>query len=234
MGKLNWQYALGELVLIFTGITLSLWFNDWSEDKKQRSVEIKTLREIKTEILLDTIDINDNIRSYRAMVEGDSLIHQWLMHALPDTVITSRRIANLDAHYTITFHSSAYETLKSRGVETIRNDSLRLAIVQLYDFDYKLVEQSENQGMMRENRERVFPHFIRNFHITTRLVNGVPQDVFATKNYGALRKDTDFRTVFVENRFVRITMLRRYEKVRAKILSLAGAIDQEIEGSGNH
>ncbi|MCD2260749.1 hypothetical protein [Psychroserpens luteolus] len=38
-----------------------------------------------------------------------------------------------------------YETLKSRGLETINNDSLRLKIALYYDFEYEKIKTNEKQ-----------------------------------------------------------------------------------------
>ncbi|WP_262910644.1 hypothetical protein [Psychroserpens luteolus] len=32
---INWKYAFGELLLIFLGITIAIWFNNWNETKNQ-------------------------------------------------------------------------------------------------------------------------------------------------------------------------------------------------------
>ena len=34
--KINWQYAIGEVILIFVGITLAIAFNNWNEERKAR------------------------------------------------------------------------------------------------------------------------------------------------------------------------------------------------------
>ena len=38
---------------------------------------------------------------------------------------------------------SGYETLKSKGLETIKNDSLRVKIINLYEFDYQVMKKFE-------------------------------------------------------------------------------------------
>ena len=36
-------------------------------------------------------------------------------------------------------NTAGYETLKSRGLELIKNDSLRLQIITLYEYNYKIL-----------------------------------------------------------------------------------------------
>jgi hypothetical protein len=33
-GKFNWKYVVGEILLIFIGINLAIWFNNWNTSKK--------------------------------------------------------------------------------------------------------------------------------------------------------------------------------------------------------
>ncbi|NVJ45952.1 MAG: hypothetical protein HWE07_02460, partial [Cytophagia bacterium] len=40
--KLNWKYAMGEVALIFIGISLAIAFQNWNEDRKQ-NIESKAI-----------------------------------------------------------------------------------------------------------------------------------------------------------------------------------------------
>lgn len=40
-------YAIGEIVLIFAGITLSIWFSNWNDARKDRDAEVKLLKEFR-------------------------------------------------------------------------------------------------------------------------------------------------------------------------------------------
>lgn len=43
--KINWKYILGELLLIFLGINLAIWFNDWNAaNKTADNMEIALLK----------------------------------------------------------------------------------------------------------------------------------------------------------------------------------------------
>ncbi len=46
--RINWKYIVGEVLLIFLGINLAIWFNDWSATQKitrQRSIAIDKIKE---------------------------------------------------------------------------------------------------------------------------------------------------------------------------------------------
>lgn len=50
-------------------------------------------------------------------------------------------------------NKSGYESLKSRGLNLVKNDSLRLEIISLYDFYYEIIEKlEENYDEMQFNK----------------------------------------------------------------------------------
>ncbi len=52
--KLNWKYALGELVLIFLGISLAITFQNWNEGRKN-DIELRSiLLNLETELKEDS------------------------------------------------------------------------------------------------------------------------------------------------------------------------------------
>jgi Family of unknown function (DUF6090) len=52
--KLNWKYALGELVLIFLGISLAITFQNWNEDRKNKAKELKFLEGLYADFQADS------------------------------------------------------------------------------------------------------------------------------------------------------------------------------------
>jgi len=70
--KLNLKYIFGEILLLFIGINLAIWFNNWNASKKineEKKVAIsKITEEIKNnKIEIDSVLINSNriINAYR-------------------------------------------------------------------------------------------------------------------------------------------------------------------------
>ncbi|WP_420320325.1 hypothetical protein [Flagellimonas sp.] len=73
----NWKYILGEILLLFAGINLAIWFNDWNaskavqQDKEVALVKIKGEIEANLEELVQNRELNQQIPSFFA--EMDSL-----------------------------------------------------------------------------------------------------------------------------------------------------------------
>lgn len=66
----NWKYIIGEILLLFVGINLAIWFNDWNEskiirkDKEIALVKIKGEIENNLEELLESNASNQTIISF--------------------------------------------------------------------------------------------------------------------------------------------------------------------------
>ena len=145
MKKINWRYALGELLLIFLGITTAIWFNNWNEKQKSLETEIKSINEIKNAIQQDVQDINENISGFQNRV---LLFNQLLEHIekkLPINDSLKTNLPYLQGVTTFLPNTGPYETLKSRGLETISNDSIRLEISLYYDYEYEKIQTNERQ-----------------------------------------------------------------------------------------
>jgi hypothetical protein len=51
---------------------------------------------------------------------------------------------------------AGYETLKSKGLELIKNDSLRLEIISLYEYDYNTLRKLEEEYFEMQFQENYF------------------------------------------------------------------------------
>lgn len=48
--SLNWKYVLGEVILIFLGINLAIWFNNWNSNNKLNADKRMALTALKEEV----------------------------------------------------------------------------------------------------------------------------------------------------------------------------------------
>ncbi|WP_298892361.1 DUF6090 family protein [uncultured Psychroserpens sp.] len=142
---INWKYAFGELLLIFLGITIAIWFNNWNETKKSNKIELKSIKEIKSAIHQDILDINENIYGFSMRVKLYNQVIEHVEKDLPMNDSLNTKLPYLLGVTTFLSNEGPYETLKSRGLETISNDSLRLQIALYYDFEYEKIKTNEKQ-----------------------------------------------------------------------------------------
>lgn len=131
MGKYL-KYAIGEIILVMIGILLALQVNDWNENRKNRRYEREILSIISQNLKNDSIALTIELNKSKASNEltdrllkrvgsgnyGDSL-NNWL-----GKIISFERFKS---------QSSAFEVLKSKGIDIISDKDLRLALISYYD-----------------------------------------------------------------------------------------------------
>ena len=48
----NWKYVLGEIFLIFIGITLAIWFNNFNQNRIDENKKVQYLADLKSDGVL--------------------------------------------------------------------------------------------------------------------------------------------------------------------------------------
>jgi hypothetical protein len=139
------KYAIGEIVLVVIGILFALQINNWNERRKENNIEHKILVEISKGLKQDLIDIKANTSEHRAGLKACEYYFNMFTNkqVQPDSI--SYYYTYLTRGYISIQNKSGYESLKSRGLELIKNDSLRTAIIKLYEQDYPFIMKLEEQ-----------------------------------------------------------------------------------------
>ena len=144
-------YALGEIVLIVIGILIALQIDAWADDRSERRFEHKTLSQIRTNLQTDHKELSEillnrreatqsieNILSIEDPGNADDNLELWLS-----------AVMQFDRFHSLT---SAYEVLKSRGLDIVRNDELRTTLGIYYDSWAREIQQHNldiETGFMR-------------------------------------------------------------------------------------
>lgn len=145
------SYALGEVLLIFIGISLALWFDNWNEDQKRSKMQIATLIEISEGLKGDIQSLkNDSIGCNRITQNifqlADVLDSQQTYNESLDTLLLS------PTNYIVySFNISPYKLLESRGLDLITDKNLRQQISDLYSYQYNYIIQVSTQDKDANN-----------------------------------------------------------------------------------
>lgn len=136
-------YAAGEIILVVIGILLALQVNNWNEDRKDRNREQKILKSIYDDISMDRKNLN-------AMIENETRngnLNKELISILKSPV--SKYDSSMDSlfgkinRYDVFYPQKiGYESLKSIGLDVLKNDELKSVIVDLYDYQYGLIAET--------------------------------------------------------------------------------------------
>jgi len=144
------RYAIGEIVLVVIGILIALQINDWNENRKERLIDVKSLKNLKHDLQNDSTDIVKYI-NIRTGISNAA-------HELPkDAKLKNfNDVYRLDSPYiTVALwaqfipNNNTFEELKSSGnLQLIKNDSIKNLHLDLNKKYEELV--SDRNHMRRE------------------------------------------------------------------------------------
>lgn len=164
------KYAFGEIILVVIGILIAVQINNWNIKKTLSKIEKNILNEISNGLDNDLKDIEDNIDGHKIGLKSTLYWRKVITNRPVDTDSIYFYYQFLTRNFISIQNTSSYESLKSKGLEMISNDSLRLQIISLYEEDYNLMksleeEYSENQvfnNYFKEINDIVSSYFIFN------------------------------------------------------------------------
>lgn len=193
------KYALGEIVLVVIGILIALSINNWNEERKDRSFERNILSEIK--VALDN-DINYMLRNIDRLERLDSSINVMLdlIEQKADFIDSlydkdQGRSYMLATGIIYQYNIGPFEALKASGLNKIKNDSLRNALIHLYDFDFPRHKEfiEYNDLDYKEQVDRWFDFqgepFIENINGERFIRQKFPKDLLRNPDFLVLLND---------------------------------------------
>jgi hypothetical protein len=221
MKKLNLSYAVGEVLLIFIGITLAIAFQNWNENRKSAKLEHAVLEQLKVALQNDLADVNANISTHKygkvnCQETLETLSKEETIH--PDFFIQGI-MRSSDFTFLIS-DVSTYEYLKSVGLHIIQNDSLRKQITHLYDVVYESIYGIEGnseflQKDIIENLKRYYSANADGF---------IPND-----NFKKLKKNNDLKFDLKAIELSHQNMINRYEnRIKPELELLIQMVDVEL------
>jgi len=201
------------------GILLALWVNNCDEGRKKQEIEQKTLLEIHAGLEQDRRDLEETIGGYEYRVWNVETIFDFLSRdSLPQDSL-AMRVNDLIGYSFLLANTAAYETLKSRGLETVKNDSLRLAITKLYDVDYEAILTSEKH-LNETYTHLLLPYLVSNIKL------GVNR--FTAEEVQKIKTDRPFQQMLWQIKFFNQATLERYQSTLKSLEKLLRDINGEL------
>jgi hypothetical protein len=149
-------YATGEIILVVIGILIALSINTWNENRKSVNVQNSILREIENGLDKDVVDMNHNINGHQQGLQASAYFNKIINNRPVDMDSVAYQYTKLLRGFASLQNTSSYESLKSRGLEIIQNDSLRLQIISLYEEDYATLKVLEERYPENQHYDHFF------------------------------------------------------------------------------
>jgi len=157
------KYAIGEIVLVVIGILIALSINNWNENRKMKFKEIKSLNELRKDLVQNLNDINGNISDLQICKNSNEVIIYHIDNNIAYNDSLDYHFSMLYPYISFIANQTTYETLKQNGIDLISNDSLRRLISDLYSYQFKAYQTFENTYMVNHYINNVNPMFISEF-----------------------------------------------------------------------
>lgn len=201
------------------GILLALWINNCDEGRKKRDIEQKTMKELYAGMEQDRKDVEESITGYEYRLWNIDAIFDFLGRDTIPQDSLSQRVNDLIGFSYLLANTAAYETLKSRGLETITTDSLRLGIATLYDVDYEAIQTTEKY-LNDLNNTLLIPHIVSNLRLGA--------DQFTPEEIAKIKADRYLQQVIWQLKFFNQAALVRYQHSLKNLKSLMREIEMEL------
>lgn len=218
-------HILAEIGIVTIGILIAYQLNNWKEVRSTQTEEKKILQEIKSNLELDLSDLQGNHDGHkRALALFDSL--GMFAESSEYNPKIPMFIRNCFRDFIFLPQTSAFETLRSKGVTLINNDSLRIKILRLYDFDYVLLVKIESEFAPSQFNAD-YRYIVENYFLDFDLLDDEKIKPRFDNSKWLNNSDVKVRRDMVRNE--RIFDLKIYKGVIESVNDLIKELDKEIE-----
>jgi hypothetical protein len=184
LGRYIW-YAIGEILLIFAGITLALWFSNWNDERKLRESELQILADIAE-------NLRTNVGHFRTNIKDDEDIVSQCNRFVESTAAKQPWSDELGSDlyqcrwWTSPFlTSAAYQSLKAKGTDLIADKELRSSITKLYEQTYAFLVNDIDKQFWGFQESIIMPLFNRH-------IRDAGPNQFVPNDYQAMLESTEF------------------------------------------
>ena len=157
--KRNWKKYVMEFMSIFIAVISAFALNNWNDNRRDEQAETKILTEISNGLEKDLEDIKINIGGHKEGINSCKFWRKILSNQEVGFDSLNQYYLALTRDFFSAQNNSGYESLKSRGLELIKNDSLRFDIISLYEYDYESLKAMEENYFEMQFQENYFKDF---------------------------------------------------------------------------
>jgi len=216
------KYAIGEIILVVIGILIALSINNWNEVNKEGREELKILSEIQSNLKQSTKEIKSVLHTNETDLTRYIFLLNHVEQKLPYSVALDTAFCRITSWASPYLTYTAYESLKSRGSKMVRNDSLRMQIINMYENEMTYLMKDWDKSEWRDSESVVRPYYAKHFAENLDEVTAKPN------NYDDLINDPEFTNLLRLVIVMRKWGNRSCESIIESMDSLIGSIENEL------
>ena len=215
------RYAIGEIVLVVIGILIALQINNWHNNNVEKRVEKEILNEILVNLGADLQNIEIKKKENDLYFKHNQLVLDHLKNKTPLTDSLKHYYSYLYGFGNFQPMTVAYEDLKSRGLNIIKNQAIRKEISELYEYKYYFMVEDIRQAI--ENIQTIHKN-----QIITKLITKSSYASAQPINLVALQNDIQFQETLKNIAFSRRWTNNRLDEGKEEILKVIKKIENEL------
>lgn len=178
-------YAAGEILLIFVGITLAMWFSNWNETRHVRAQEAQALADIAMNLRVNADVIRSKITLDRDSVAACEQVIAALARRDAWSSALGKELMACRWWTSPFLNSAAYDSLKTKGTDLIADPALRAQIVNLYEQVYAFLMNDTDKFFWAFHTAVMEP-------VLNRHVYPVSADEYVPNDYPSLLESPEF------------------------------------------
>jgi len=213
-------YAIAEVLLVVFGILIAIQIDSWNEDRNLRKLEHILLIDIRDNLIASRTNLASNISYNRTTLYNYEKILSHIKEDLPYSNSLDSAFSYIGYWSEPNFTYTAYETIKSKGLDIIQNDSLKLLITKMYEQNFPFLID-EFKGEWELHQSLVLPFIVHN-------IQYINSDIARPNNYNDLKTNDEFRNLMGLKMTTRKYTIQFAEMAQEKVDSLIFMIDGEL------
>ncbi len=218
--SLYFLYATGEIILVVVGILIAFQIDNWNEQRKFKSQEIKTLTEVKSSLEIDLKDIIFNISWQSKAKNSCETILNSFNQNLPYNDSLAVHFGQMMGYSIFLPNIGSYEYIKTKGIDMISNDSLRIKLTHYYEQDIKLIHAFEN--LNQSGFPQTVEMYYANFDKWKFLKSAIPRD------YNGLSGNAKFKSYLYSTATFRENEIEIFKTLQQNCSELIIFIEEEL------
>lgn len=214
-------YGLGEIFLVVLGILIALQVDNWNENRKLMDLENKMLMDIRENLTATRDNLASNISYNKYTLVNYELIQNHMKDDLPYSSSLDTAFSYFSYWSEPNFTYTAYETLKTKGLDIVQNDSLKKFITKVYEQYFPFLKD-ELRAEWELHQSLVLPFIARH-------IQYINSEVARPNNYDELKTSNEFQNIMGIKMMTRRYAIQYAEGTLEQVDSLIFMIDSELD-----
>ena len=219
------KYAFGEIILVVIGILIALQINNWNENRKLLKSEKGLLTEVIANLEANKKMLESGLKFNEKTKNDYEIILKYINNNLPYDSIVKKAFHTVKNWHSPFFTYTAYESLKSKGLDIIHDDSIKEKIAYIYEYSFAFLVNDYDKAEWTIS-ESVKLSVLNKYIIHVKGMNGYYYS--EPVNFDLLKKGNDFINLLSSMVDLRSRGIQRYKIVIKEIDSLNKAINKYL------